>query len=113
MAQFCKQRAICALTKYYTQCAHKALQLLVVPPAWFHSYTLDFIIDLFPAWGFNCILTVIYHLTKLMYLIPCTMDENRLPAAQVAKLVFENNVWFFGVPKELVHDLDPRFTAQL
>ena len=48
-----------------------------------------------------------------MRLIPCTMGEDKLSAAQVAKLLFENIVRFFGVPKKLVHDHDPRFTAHL
>ena len=69
--------------------------------------------DLPPARGFNCVLTVINCLTKFMRLIPCTMGEDKLSAAQVAKLLFENIVRFFGVPKELVHDRDPRFTAHL
>ena len=41
------------------------------------------------------------------------MGEDKLSAAQVAKLIFENLVRFFWVPKELVHDRDPRFTAHL
>ena len=48
-----------------------------------------------------------------MHLIPCTMGKGKLAASQVAKLLFENNVRFFEVPKELVHDRDPRFTAHL
>ena len=113
VAQFCKQCGICALTKDSTQYAHGALQPLPVPPAQFHSYTLDFVTDLPPARGFNCVLTVIDRLTKFTRLIPCTMGEDKLSAAQVAKLLFENIVRFFGVPKELVHDRDPRFTAHL
>ena len=46
-----------------------------------------------------------------MHLIPCTMGEDNLSAAQVAQLQFENIVRFFVVQKELVHDCDPRFTA--
>ena len=41
------------------------------------------------------------------------MGEDKLLAAQVAKLLFDNNVRFFRVPKELVHDHEPRFTAHL
>ena len=84
-----------------------------VPPARFHSYTLDFVTDLPLARGFNCILTIVDYLTKFTRLIPCTMGEDKLLAAKVAELLFENIVRFFGVPKELVHDRDPRFTAHL
>ena len=48
-----------------------------------------------------------------MHLIPCTIGEDKLSAAQVLELLFENIVSFFGMPKELVHDCNPRFTAQL
>ena len=41
------------------------------------------------------------------------MGEDKLSAAQVVKLLFENIVRFFGVPKELAYDRDPRFTAHL
>ena len=39
------------------------------------------------------------HLTKLMHLIPCTMWEDKLSAAQVAKFLFENIVRFFWSAK--------------
>ena len=113
VAQFCKQCGICAVTKGSTQHAHGALQPLPVPPAQFHSYTFDFITDLPPAWGFNCVLTVSDHLTKFTYLIPYTMGGDKLSAAQVAKLLFENIVRFFVVPKELVCDRDLRSTDHL
>lgn len=41
------------------------------------------------------------------------MGEDKLSAAKVARLLFENIVRFFGVPKEFVHDRDPRFTSTL
>ena len=41
------------------------------------------------------------------------MREDKLSAAQVTKLLFENIVSFIGVLKELVHDHDARFTAHL
>ena len=111
VAQFCKQCSICALTKDSTQHTQGALQPLPVPPAQFHSLNLDFITDLPLAQGFNCVLTVVNHLTKFTHLIPCSMGEDKLLAAQNAKLLFENIVRFFGVPKELVHNCDYRFTA--
>ena len=39
------------------------------------------------------------------------MGEDKLLAAQVAKLLFERIVRFFRVPKKFVYDHDPRFTA--
>ena len=40
------------------------------------------------------------------------MGEGKLLAAQVTKLLFENIVRFFRMPKKLVYDRNPRFTAQ-
>ena len=113
VAHFCKQCGTSALTKDSTQHAHGALQPLPIPPARLHFCTLDFVTDLPPTWGFNCVLTIVNCLTYFTCLIPCTMGENKLSAAQVARLLFESNVRFFGVPKELVHNRDPRFTAHL
>ena len=113
VAYFSKQCGTCALTKNSTQHAHGVLQPLPVPPARFHSYTLDFVTNLPPAQGFNCILTIINYLTKFTHLIPCTMGEDKLSAAQVTKLLFENIARSLGVPKELLHDRDTRFTADL
>ena len=81
IVKLCTQCGTCAFIKNSNQHAHGLLQLLLVPPAQFHSYTLDSFTDLPPAWDFNCVLTVIDHLTKLMYLIPCTMGEGKLSAA--------------------------------
>ena len=46
-----------------------------------------------------------------MCLIAYTMEKNKLSAAQVTKLLFKKLVRFFKVPKELVYNRDPRFTA--
>ena len=96
-----------------TQHAHGALQPLPVPPVELHSYPLDFVTNLPPEWDFNCVLTVMDHLTKLTHFIPCTMGDDKLLAAQVTELLFENIVRFFGVPKELVYARDCSFTAHI
>ena len=101
VAQFCKQCGICALTKDSTQHVHRALQPLPVPLARFHSYTLDFATNLPPSRGFNHVLTIVNHFTKFTYLIPCTMGEDKLSAAQVAKLLFENFLGFLVYQKSL------------
>ena len=41
------------------------------------------------------------------------MGEDKLLTAQVTKFLFENTVRFFGVPKGLVHNHDPWFSAHL
>ena len=75
VAQFCNQCGTCALTKGSTQHAHGALQPLPVPPAQFHLYTLDFVTDLPPAQGFNCVLTIIDHLISLHVWYPVSWGK--------------------------------------
>ena len=108
IALFYKQCGTYVLTKDSTQYDHGALQPLLALPAQFHYCTFDFFTDLPPAWGFNCVLTVIDHLTNFVCLIPCAIKEDKLSAAQVTKLVFENIVGFIAVPKELVYNSYPR-----
>ena len=50
-------------------------------------------------------------LTKYTILIPCTLGEGELSSQQVADLFFEHVVCRFGVPRAVLHDRDPRFTA--
>ena len=85
VAQFCKQCGTCALTKDSIQYAHGALQPLPVPPARFHSYTLDFVTGLPPARGFNCVLTVINCLSKftcISYPVPLGKTNCQLHKSQ-------------------------------
>ena len=46
-----------------------------------------------------------------IHLVPCFMGEGELSAEQVAHLFFENIVRTFGLPDEVLHDRDLRFTA--
>ena len=43
-------------------------------------------------------------------LIPCFMGEGELSAEHVAQLFFDSVVCVFGLPEEVLHDRDPRFT---
>ena len=46
-----------------------------------------------------------------MRLVPCFMGERELFAEQVVHLFFDNVVRTFRLPDEVLHDRDPRFTA--
>ena len=73
VSEFCKHCDVCARTKDSTQPPPGALQPLPVPPARFHSWSLDFVTDLPVSHGCNTILTVVDRLTKFVKLIPCWM----------------------------------------
>ena len=106
---FCKACLTCAKTKDSTIPSPGALQPLPVPPSRFHLWSLDFVTGLPPSHNCNTILTVVDHLTKYVRLIPCWMGDESLSAAAVAQLFISHIVRQFGVPRELVHDRDPRF----
>ena len=67
--------------------------------------------DLSEVNGYNALMVVLDKMGKLSRLVPCRAGENQLTAPEVAKLFFENWVRFFGVPKNVIHDRDVRFTA--
>ena len=56
-------------------------------------------------------MTCIEGLLGYVRLIPCFMGEGELSAEHVAQLFFDSVVRMFGLPDEVLHDRDPRFTA--
>ena len=48
---------------------------------------------------------------RFVRVVPCCMGEGELSAKQVATLFFNAVVRLFGLPDEVLHDRDPRFTA--
>ena len=61
--------------------------------------------------GKNATMTCIEGLFGLIRVVPCYMEEGELSAEQVATLFFNAVVRLFGLPDEVLHDRDPRFTA--
>ena len=61
--------------------------------------------------GYNAIMTCVDRLSKLTILIPCVMGDSALSVGEVAQLFFTHVVHRFGLPGEVVHDRDSRFTA--
>ena len=69
--------------------------------------------DLPLSQGFNAFMTAVEKLTKYVVVMPCVLGEGQLSAAATANLLFDGIVLHFGVPKAIVSDRDPRFTAAL
>ena len=63
--------------------------------------------------GYNLIFTCVDRFTKYCELVPYFVGEGALSASLLAKLFFNNVVRFFGIPKEVISDRGPRFTASL
>lgn len=83
-----------------------------MPKGRFDSWSMDFVTDLPPCkGGYTGIFTCVDRLTKYVRLVPVRIGEGELRAEQVARLFFEHVVTIFGVPREVLHDRDPRFTG--
>ena len=72
---------------------------------------MDFVTGLLECNGKNALMVCCNKLGKLTHLVPTWVGENHLAAPEVAKLLFANWVWYYGVPKWLVHDRDVCFTV--
>ena len=70
----------------------------------------DFITKLPLAQGYNSILVIVDQLTKIVYFIPTT---ERTSVKGLVKL-FRDNVWkLYSLPKSIILDRGPQFTAGL
>ena len=72
---------------------------------------MNFITGLPDSNGYNALLVCVDKFGKLCRLIPCRAGENELSAPAITKLFFEHVVRLYGVPRVVLHDRDPRFTA--
>ena len=82
-----------------------------MPQGRFISWSLDFITDLPECGGYTGIMCCVDRLTKYVRLVPVRIGAGELSAERVAKLFFVHVVAVFGVPREVLHDRDPRFTG--
>ena len=58
--------------------------------------------------GYDCILMVVDRLSKLVALIPTTVEVS---AADTARLIFDHIICKYGVPTKIRSDHDTRFTS--
>ncbi len=71
---------------------------------------MDFITDLPVSDGNTCILVIIDHFSKFCHLIPLA----GLPTAmQIAELLFNQVVRYYGIPEDIVSDKGPQFISRV
>jgi hypothetical protein len=76
----------------------------------FQTISMDLITDLPISQGYNSILTVVDHgCSKAAVFLPCMKT---IDATGVASLYAERIFPFYGIPRRVISDRDPRFTAQ-
>jgi len=100
----------CQQNKNHTeQPAGKLMPNSIPEKPWIHILA-DFITKLPLAQGYDSILVVVDRLTKMVHFIP-TMEKT---SAEGLARLFRDNVWkLHGLPKSIISDKGPQFTAGL
>ena len=99
---------ICKRAKMIQQ-KKAAVDPLPVPPHPWHTCGMDFITDLPDCSGYDSIMVVIDHLTRLAHFIPC---KSTITAKVTAELFLKEIVRLHGIPIIIVSDRDPLFTSK-
>ena len=87
------------------------LQPLPIPGGKWWMVTMDFITGLpVTTNGNDAILVFTDKLTKMVHFCACAI---KVTALEAARLLIDNVVKLHGIPKTLISDRDPRFTAEL
>ena len=108
------------VTKYVEEChvcnrakAQRQLSApsdpLPVPPYLWHTVGLYYVTSLPMVKGFDSVFVVVDHLTRMAPFIPCRSD---ITTKETIELFLREIVRLHGIPKVLVSDKDPKFTAE-
>ena len=62
--------------------------------------------------GYNAIYTVVNRTTQAVRLTACVLWAGEMSEEATAKLFFDRVVRHYGLPDEVLHGRDPRFTAE-
>ena len=103
--------ATCQQNKPHTTHRKAPLQLIIPDPhsGPFQMVAMDLITNLPLSLGFNAVLTIIDHgCLKAAKFIPCNIT---ITGQGVATLYLQHLVPWFGVPRKIISDQDPRFVS--
>lgn len=102
--------AVCARNKPSHQLPSGQLQPLPTPTRPWSHIALDFVTGLPVSGGMTTILTVVDRFSKACHLIPL----KKLPSAlQTAQLLVKHVFRLHGIPREILSDRGPQFSAQV
>jgi hypothetical protein len=75
----------------------------------FEVIAMDLITQLPESNGYDAILTIVDHgCTRAALFLPC---KTNITGAEIARLYFDHVYRWFGLPKRIISDRDPRFTS--
>jgi hypothetical protein len=101
---------VCAAVKPSQRVPAGLLQPLPIPHRPWEVIALDFKGPLPPSHFFNAVLVVTCKFTKRCHYIPTTMS---VTSEKTARLLIDHVFKLHGLPKTIISDRDPRFTAGL
>ena len=111
IAQYVKGCTVCQQNKNLTHQPQTLLFKIPVPenaPS-FTQVAMDLITRLPKSQGYDTILTIVDHgCTRGTLFLPCHMT---ITGPQIAKLYYQHVYLWFGLPKKLISNIDPRFTS--
>ncbi|CAH9148077.1 unnamed protein product [Cuscuta epithymum] len=107
---YVKTCLVCQQDKVENRQPAGLLEPLHIPERPWDSISMDFISALPKSDGFGSIMVVIDRFSKYGTFIPCTKD---CTAEEAARGFFKNVVKYWGLPRSIVSDRDPRFTGRL
>src|SRR5712671_4353645 len=109
--QYVKGCAICQQNKNLTHRMKTPLYKITVPnnnPP-FTQVAMDLITGLPKSRGYDSILTIIDHgCSRAAIFLPC---QKAITGPQIAQLYYRHLYPWFGLPRRLISDHDPRFTS--
>jgi len=103
--------AICQQNKIITHRTHPPMYKIPTDPAAlpFQQIVMDLIIGLPESNRHDSILTIIDHgCSRAAVFLPCTKE---ISGPKIAQLYFDHIYRWFGLPKKIISDRDPRFTS--
>jgi hypothetical protein len=104
---FCERCVVCRRVKIRPQMAATFYPLLVPPMPW-HTFGFDYLTHLPKSNGFNIVLIVVDHLTRMAHFLLCTES---VTAEETATLFLQEVYRLHGLPRVLVSDRDPKFVS--
>ncbi|KZV50122.1 hypothetical protein F511_27684 [Dorcoceras hygrometricum] len=107
---YVKTCLVCQQDKVANKQPAGLLEPLPIPDRPWDSITMDFISELSKSEGFGPIMVVVDRFSKYGTFIACMKD---CMAEEAARAFLKNVVKYWGLPRSIVSDRDPRFTGRL
>lgn len=109
VTEYCKTCPTCQRSKSSNHKPAGLLQPLPVPDHAWQQVTMDFLCNLPKTkTGFNAVMVCVDRFTKQIRVGPC---KNTITSQEAARLYLDLVVRVFSLPKTIISDRDPKFTA--